>query len=188
MNMKFAAIAAAGTLALAAAAPQAAAADNGFYLGLGVTQTDQKITVDGFDGSETFDDNAFKFIAGFRPLDWLAVEANYIDLGSIDIDDGVDEVSIDSKALTASVLLLKEFKVIDLYARVGLAKWDSDFSVTGLGSVSEDGWEPTYGVGVGAHFGSLGLRAEWERFEADALEDINTDFDTISLSFTYTFL
>ena len=32
-------------------------------------------------GSESLDDNSFKIIAGFRPLNWLAVEANYIDLG-----------------------------------------------------------------------------------------------------------
>lgn len=188
MNMKFAAVAAVGTLALAALSPQASAADNGFYLGLGLTQTDQKISVDGFSGSETFDDNAYKFIAGFRPLDWLAIEANYIDLGSIDFDDGVDQLTIDSKALTASVLFIKEFQVVDVFAKAGLAQWDSEFSVSGLGSISEDGWEPTYGVGIGAHFGSLGLRAEWERFETKALDDLNTDFDTISLSFTYTFL
>lgn len=189
MNMKFAAIAALGTLSLAALAPQAAAADNGFYIGAGVTQTDQKVTVDDFDGSETFDDNAFKFIVGWRPLDWLAIEANYNDLGSIEFDDGESGVEIESKSLSASVLLIKEFKVIDLFAKVGFAKWDSDFSVTELGSVSDDGFEPAYGVGIGAHFGSLGLRAEWERFETESLDDqINIDFDTISLSFTYTFL
>ena len=40
MNMKFAALASLGTLALLAAAPRAQAADNGFYLGAGVTRTD----------------------------------------------------------------------------------------------------------------------------------------------------
>jgi OOP family OmpA-OmpF porin len=188
MNMKFAAIAALGTLSLAAVAPQAAAADNGFYLGVGLTQTDYSVSLEDFDGEESFDDNSFKLIAGFRPLDWLAVEANYIDLGSIDFDDG-SGVSIDSTAITASALLIKEFQVIDLFARVGIAKWDSDFNLEDVGSVSDDGWEPTYGVGVGAHFGSVGLRAEWERFSTESLDDaVDTDIDTISLSFTYTFL
>ena len=40
MNTKFAAIAALGALSLAAIAPQAAAADNGFYLGAGITKTE----------------------------------------------------------------------------------------------------------------------------------------------------
>ena len=183
MNMKFAAGAVLGTLSLAAMAPHAAAADNGFYLGAGLTNTEFDIE------DVSGDDNGFKLIAGFRPLDWLAVEANYVDLGSIEFSDGVDDFSIESKALTASLLLIKEFKVIDLFAKVGVAKWDTDFSIEDLGSTSDDGFEPTYGVGVGAHFGSLGVRAEWERFETEALDDqINTDFDTISVSFTYTFL
>jgi hypothetical protein len=182
MNMKFAAIAALGALSLAAMAPQAAAADNGFYLGAGLTQTE--FDFDDF-GSEGLDDNSFKLIAGFRPLDWLAVEANYIDLGGESFeDDTIGNVSVDTSAITVSALAIAEFSVIDLYARLGFANWkidvDSDF-----GGGSDDGWEPTYGVGIGAHFGSIGLRAEYETFSAD---DLDADIDTLSLSFTYTFL
>jgi hypothetical protein len=85
MNMKFAATTVLGLLSLAALAPTAAAADNGFYLGAGITDT--KFDVDDV-GSGSLDDNSFKVIAGFRPLDWLAFEANYLDLGS-DSDSGV---------------------------------------------------------------------------------------------------
>ena len=63
MNTKFALVAALGALSLAAMAPQAAAADNGFYLGAGITQSE-------FDagnlGSDSLDDNSYKIIAGFR--------------------------------------------------------------------------------------------------------------------------
>ena len=180
MNMKFAAIAALGSLSLAAVAPQAAAADNGFYLGAGITQTE--FDIDGF-GSDGLDDNSFKLIAGFRPLDWLAVEANYIDLGGESADDpDFGEISVDTRALTVSALAIAEVGVIDLFARVGFANWNIDVE-TDFGDASDDGWEPTYGVGVGAHFGSLGVRAEYETFSAD-----DVDIDTLSLSFTYTFL
>jgi hypothetical protein len=180
MNMKFAAIAALGTLSLAAMAPQATAADNGFYIGAGITQTE--FDFDDF-GSGGLDDNSFKLIVGFRPLDWLAIEANYIDLGGESFDDPtLGDVSVDTTALTVSGLAIAEVGVIDLYARLGFANWkvvvDTDF-----GGGSDDGWEPTYGVGVGAHFGSLGVRAEYETFDAD-----DTGVDTLSLSFTYTFL
>jgi OmpA-OmpF porin, OOP family len=181
MNMKFAAIAALGTLSLAAVAPQAAAADNGFYLGAGITQTE--FDIDDI-GSGELDDNSYKLIVGFRPLDWLAVEANYIDLGGE--DDG--ETSLDATATTVSALALAEVGVIDLYARVGLANWNVDIAVDGLGSADDDGWEPTYGVGVGAHFGSLGVRAEYEMFKADLFDELDADVNTLSLSFTYTFL
>ena len=98
MNMKFAAAAALGLLSCAAMAPQAAAADNGFYLGAGLTQTNFDISFD-FEGESVSgdeDDNGFKVIAGFRPLDWFAVEANYLDLGGIS-EDGLE---IDTSALT----------------------------------------------------------------------------------------
>jgi OOP family OmpA-OmpF porin len=172
---------------LLACSATAGAADNGIYLGASLGRSDVNVDVGLLEVDDT--DNGFKIIAGIRPLDWFAVEANYIDLGSIDLSDDGDDVSIDSKAITASVLLIKEFKVVDLFAKLGFAKWDSDFSVSEVGSTSDDGFEPTYGVGVGAHFGSLGLRAEWERFETSSLDDqLDIDFDTISLSFTYTFL
>ncbi len=182
MNMKFAAVAALGALSLAAIAPQAAAADNGFYIGAGITQTE--FDIDDI-GSGELDDNAFKVIVGFRPLNWLAVEANYIDLGGID-EDGVD---LDTSAISVSALAIAEFAVIDLYARLGMVNWQADASVSGLGSIDDDGWEPTYGVGIGAHFGSLGVRAEYEMFSADIFDGaLDSDISTISLSVTYTFL
>jgi opacity protein-like surface antigen len=186
MNMKFAALASLGTLALIAAAPRAQAADNGFYLGAGVTKTEFNIDDDGF-GADELDDNSFKVIAGFRPLDWLAVEANYIDLGSSE-EDGVE---LSTNAITVSGLAIAEFGVVDVYARLGVARvsaeidfGDSDFDE------SDDGWEPTYGIGVGVHFGSLGVRAEYERFNTELFDiaELDTDVDTLSLSFTYTFL
>jgi len=179
MNMKFAALALLGTSSLFALAPKALAADNGFYLGAGVTQT--KFDAKDLDTDIKLDDNSFKVIAGIRPLDWLAIEANYIDLGS----DSSSGTSIDSNALTLSALLIKEFAVIDLYARAGVARWNVDTSLGGGLNTSDDGNEFTYGAGVGAHFGSLGVRAEYERFR---LGDFNTDVNTLSLSFTYTFL
>lgn len=188
MNMKFATLAALGAFAFVAAAPSAQAADNGFYLGAGITRTDFKLSVDDFDDSETLDDSSFKLIAGFRPLDWLAFEANYIDLGKAEFTDG-SGVSIDTTALTASALFLAEIGIVDLYARAGVVKWDSDFRVAGAASVSDDGFEPTFGVGVGLHFGSIGARLEYEMFDTEALDDfVNNDIRTLSLSVTYTFL
>ena len=176
MNTKFAAVAALSALALAAIAPQAAAADNGIYIGAGITKSEFDV---GF-ASDSLDDNSFKVIAGYRALDWLAVEANYIDLGSE--SEGGD--SLDAQAFTVSGLLIAEFAVIDLYARLGMANWKLDAESGGF-SASDDGWEPTYGVGIGAHFGSFGIRAEYEQFE---VSDFDFDVNTVSLSFTYTFL
>jgi hypothetical protein len=182
MNMKFAAATVLGLLTLAALAPTASAADNGFYLGAGVTDT--KFDVDEI-GSGSLDDNSFKLIAGFRPLNWLAFEANYLDLGG----ESAGGASLDTSAITLSGLLLAEAGIVDFYARLGVAKWDADVSSSQLNfSDSDDGWEPTYGVGIGVHFGSVGVRAEYERFEAELFDELNADVSTVSLSVTYTFL
>jgi len=184
--MKSAALAAFATLALAAFGPQAMAADNGFYLGAGLSQATTKLSLSGL-GSDSVDDTGFKVIGGWRPLDWLAVEANYLDLGG-DSDQGT---KIDSHAITVSALLIAEIGIVDLYARGGMAQWNTKFTDAG-DSVSDDGWEPTYGVGVGLHFGSLGVRAEYEAFTAqpfsDALDGLDLDYSSISVSVTYTFL
>jgi Outer membrane protein beta-barrel domain len=177
MNTKFALLAALGALSLAAMAPQAAAADNGFYIGAGITSSEFDVG----NASDSLDDNSYKIIAGFRPLNWLALEGNYIDLGSSS-DGGA---SLDAQAFTVSGLFIAEFAVIDLYARLGMANWKLDASLSGLGRESDDGWEPTYGVGIGAHFGSIGVRAEYESFQVD---DFDFDVNTVSLSVTYTFL
>jgi len=186
MNMKSAALAAFATLALAAFGPQAMAADNGFYLGAGISQSTTKLGLSGF-GSDSVDDTGYKVIAGWRPLNWLAVEANYMDLGG----DSSDGTSIDSSAVTVTALLIAEIGIVDLYAKGGMAMWDTKFSDLG-DNISDDGWEPTYGVGVGLHFGSLGVRAEYEAFSttpfSDQIDGIDLDFSSITLSVTYTFL
>lgn len=187
MDMKFAAMAALGTLSLAAFAPQVEAADNGFYLGAGITQAKTEFEVEGL-GSDDFDDNGFKLIAGWRPLDFVAVEANYMDLGGME-EDGV---SVDSSAISVTGFLLAEVGIVDLFVKAGMVNWDFEFGEEDVGSVSDDGWEPIYGLGVGVHFGSIGVRAEYERFSAEPFDDLfdgfETDSDVISLSFTYTFL
>jgi hypothetical protein len=105
-------------------------------------------------------------------------------LGSASFEDpDFGTVELETKALTVSALAIAEIGVVDLYARLGMANWQAEIDIEDLGSVSDDGWEPTYGVGIGAHFGSLGLRAEFETFDADGLDN-----NTLSLSFTYTFL
>jgi len=190
MNMKFAAVAALGALSIAAFAPQAAAADNGFYIGAGITQTnfDIDLEADGEEVSDDADDNGYKLIVGYRPLDWFAVEANYADIGGLD-EDGAE---IESTVLSVNALLLAEVGIVDLYARLGYANLDTEISVSGVGSISDDNWEPIYGAGVGVHFGSLGVRAEYEFMSSGAFDDVfdrfDTDSGTLSLSVTYTFL
>ena len=87
MNMKFATLAVLGTFALIVAAPRRAGRRQRLLSRRRHHANRFRHRRLGGDGE--LDDSSFKVIAGFRPLDWLAFEANYIDLGSDD-DDGVE--------------------------------------------------------------------------------------------------
>jgi hypothetical protein len=163
----------------------APAADNGVYIGAGITQTN--VEIDEIDLDE--DDNGFKALVGFRPLDWLAVEANYVDFGQVSIGDpAIAEFEFEAKGIDAFVVGLLDFTVVDLFAKVGVVSWDADLTLRDTGGVideaSEDGTDLAYGVGVQARFGSLGARLEAERFD---IEDTDA-FDVYSLSVFWTFL
>src|SRR3954462_8100575 len=67
------------TLAALALSASASAADNGFYLGASVGRSNVDIDRDVVRIDEN--DTAYKIIAGLRPLDWLGVEASYVNFG-----------------------------------------------------------------------------------------------------------
>jgi hypothetical protein len=168
-----------------AAGGVANAADNGFYLGAGVTQA--KVD-DIFNTNLKIDNTGYKIIAGFRPLDLLAVEANYIDLGDESRNLGLANGTADAKAFAAFGMLFLPIPIVDVYAKAGLARWKLDGRVNGgnttLFSTDDSGTEFAYGAGAQLQFGSLGARLEYESFDID-----NTDgAEIISLGVTYTFL
>jgi opacity protein-like surface antigen len=158
------------------------AADNGFYVGLGIGQSNVKVDSDafeeiGFDGKDT----AWKLIAGIRPLDWLAVEASYVDLGKPD-DGGVE---VDADGVSAFAVGFLPLGPVDVFAKAGLINYDASAALDGVGEVLDDkGTEFAYGAGVQFRFLSLSLRGEYEVFDIKDVDDV----DLLSLSVTYTFL
>ncbi|HMN43555.1 MAG TPA: outer membrane beta-barrel protein [Povalibacter sp.] len=153
----------------------ARAADNGFYLGAGVGQANVDVDAIGVDG----DDTGFKAIAGFRPLDFFAVELNYIDFGSVE-DRGA---KVDADAIAAFAVGFLPVGPVDLYAKAGLADSDASARIGALRADS-DGTDFAYGVGVQFRFLSLSARLEYEKFDLDDVDDLNL----LTLGLTYTFL
>jgi OOP family OmpA-OmpF porin len=183
--MKIRSIACAAALMALASFPSHAV-DNGIYLGAGVGQSGVEFDDDfqgtnlDFDASAT----AYKVIAGWRFLDWLSIEANYVDLGSGDDRVAGQLIETDIDGLSLSALGFLPIGPVDLFARVGAIDWSADLSAAGLGSVSDDGTDLTYGVGAQFRVWSLSLRAEYEVFD---ISDADT-VDMISASVTWTFL
>jgi hypothetical protein len=163
------------------------AADNGIYLGASVGQSSVQYD-DSFEGTNlNFDASAtgLKAIAGWRFLDWLAVEGNYVDLGSGDDNVLGEKVKSDVNGVSLSAVGFLPVGPVDLFARVGAINWNADLEAPGLGiRGSDDGTDLTYGIGAQFRVWSLSVRGEYERFD---ISDADT-VDLISIGVTWTFL
>jgi len=165
--------------ALALTSLPAVAADNGIYLGASVGQSGIEIDDFGYDADST----GYKLIAGWRFIDWLAVEANYLDFGSGDDTVFGDKIETEADGISLSAVGFLPVGPVDLFARVGAVDWSADISSPGLDNGSDDGTDFTYGVGAQFRVWSLSFRAEYEMFD---IED--ADIDMISVGVTWTFL
>ncbi|HEV8331794.1 MAG TPA: porin family protein [Steroidobacteraceae bacterium] len=161
----------------------AVAADNGFYLGASVGQANLKIddlTNNTFENDDfDADDMAFKLIAGIRPLDWLGVEAAYVNFGEPEDTVLGQKLKADGDGISAFAVGFLATGPVDLFAKVGLISWDSKIS----GSFDDDGTDLAYGAGAQFRVLGLSIRAEYEKFD---ISDV--DLDMISVGVTYTFL
>lgn len=166
------------TLGLAIA-PLAQAADNGIYIGAGYVQSDYGLDdpdLAGFDD----EDSGFKLIAGWRPIDNFGVEVNYIDHGDALVPP---DTRLGAETISGFAVGYIALPVVDLFAKAGATSWKVD-AVTGGADIDEDDLDFAWGVGIQARIWSLGARLEYEQFPIVDDEKL----DTISLSFTYTFL
>jgi hypothetical protein len=172
----------------------AQAADNGIYVGGGVSRTSIDTSSDFVESVPDFslddDDNGFKVIVGMRPLDWLGIEANYVDFGNIEVTStgvSVPDGSFELTGFDAFAVGFLSAPFVDIFGKVGVIRWDSD-SAASVGGVdfssSESGTDLAYGAGIQARLGSLGARLEYERFEVDRTDEVAM----VTLGLTYTFL
>jgi hypothetical protein len=160
------------------------AADNGFYLGGSLGQSSIQLTEQAlkFDGTDT----AWKLIAGLRPLDWLGVEANYVDFGSPDDSVGGNRIKSEGTGISAFAVGFLPVGPVDVMAKAGLVKWDASLSAPALPGVSLDdsGTDLAYGAGVQFRLLSLSIRGEYEVFKIEELDDVKL----FSIGLTWTFL
>lgn len=165
--------------ALLLASTATMAADNGIYLGASIG--DANIDIDQGLAQVDSDDTGWKFIAGIRPLDWFAVEASYVNFG--EPEDG--PLAANADGISAFGVFFLPVGPVDVFAKGGLISFDTSIEVDGLGDIyREDGTDLAYGVGVQFRLLSLAVRAEYEKFDIDDVEDANM----LSIGVTYTFL
>jgi OOP family OmpA-OmpF porin len=158
----------------------AVAADNGFYLGASVGQTQLEIDELGEDvESADFsgDDMAYKVFAGFRFITFLGLEGAYRDFGAP--EDEVAEldgtVTADLTGYDVAAVGYLPLGIADIFAKAGMIAWDADLSLDAGGSsvsVSDDGEDPFYGLGFQLRFKSFAVRAEVEYFDVEDVDGL----------------
>jgi len=166
-------------------------ADNGVYVGAGITQS-RIDEVGGDFGVGSLDDfrirdNMWKLIAGARLLSFLGAEANYMDLGSERRTAGSASFRGDAKAWAAYVIGYIPVPFVDLYGKIGAARTTLDARLDSpLASARFDDSSTNfaYGAGVQLKLGSLAARLEYERFDVDHSDGVKL----LTLGATYTFL
>ena len=152
--------------------PVAAIADSGFYIGAaaGGATTDVEFGDVGIPdfptGEFDEDDTGFKAFAGYMfdlPVIDLGIEAGYVDFGAPEIDTNFETIEIDPTGINVWGIASIEAGPIDLFAKLGYIFWDVEASGFGE-TVSEDGSDLGYGVGLGFDIGALTIRAELEAY------------------------
>ena len=177
-------------LVLALVGTAAQAADNGVYVGAGVSQVKLDNVGKDFNSGNLndfkLDDTSWKLIGGFRPIDNFAAELNYFDLGKEKRTVGGQPFSADGKAYAAFGVGFIPIGPMDLFGKAGLVRWESNATAGGpLGfRFNDKGTEFGWGAGVQARLGSLGGRLEYEHFDVDHTDGV----EALSLSVFWTFL
>jgi hypothetical protein len=137
--------------------PALAADTTGFYVGGDVGNSTEHFYDSTF--GVNADDTGYKVAAGIRPLSVLAAEVNYVSFGRASA--GINYA--DTDGVSVSALAFLPIPVVDVYGRVGFMNWRTDAHSPQF-EFHRDGSDVTYGAGAGAHWGSLGARLEYERY------------------------
>jgi len=152
--------------ALLVVAGSAAHGADGVYVGAGVGKSNLD---DLFGSGFSLDSNnaSWKVIAGYRPIEWLAVEANYMDFGSERRNFGLGTASANAKAFGAYGVAFLPIPFFDVFAKAGLARWQLEGNMAGGGQLfafNDRGTEFAYGAGSQVNFGAFAARFEYDGF------------------------
>ena len=157
----------------------------GFYLGAGIGNTFYSSEVqDAVNQAQEISENstAWKIFAGYHLGDFIGIEGGYRSFGTISSD--ISNTTYESKTAGWDVeaLGLYQISIIDLFGKAGAMFSSTDESVSGE-STDDTSTNFLWGLGVGAHFGPVGARLEWESIVVDG----PTNLSMVSLSGTFGF-
>ncbi len=159
-----------------------AGGDSGFYVGGSVGQS----AVDVKFNNASLDDNntGYKIIGGYNfgivPLIDLAVEADYRDFGTF--EDKQSGIKSGITAFDFFALGGFNFGPVGLFGKVGYCSGEIDGLEKQQDFKSSDSYS-AFGLGAKFQLASISLRAEYEMFDLDDVEDLSM----VSVGATITF-
>lgn len=162
---------------------QQQSSDGTIYLGASVGATELQESCDTAHCVEG--DQAWKLYAGYQMNHELSLEGGYVHLGQFQQD--ANQMS-EIKGIEASLVAhMPVHEQIDLFAKAGVFKWESDI-VHFHDKYHRDDLDPMLGVGVDYHLSdNVNLRGEWDSYRSIALDENGTSSDISLLSAGLTF-
>ena len=136
------------------------------YVGAGVSQT-RLSNLFGSGNSLDLNNTAWKALVGVRPLPFVGVEANYMDLGSKSRSFGFTDFHANAHAFSAFAVgfLPLPLPFVDVFGKAGAARWSLNTrDNSSLFALDDHGTDFAWGGGAQARFGALGVRLEYEQF------------------------
>lgn len=158
-----------------------AGSDSGIYIGGSMGQASLYTGNTSFDIDE--DASGYKVILGYNfglvPTIDLAIEADYRDFGSFDnsANDSADLTSYDVYGLAGI-----NFGPVGVFGKLGFSNTDIDSVIDDV-SQSDSDSSNTYGLGAKIGLGSLAVRAEYEVFDIDGVDDVSMTSLGVILTF-----
>ncbi len=196
MRLTIALFAALGLLSSAAFAGE----ESGLYVGAGVGQANMQIDSfdlgDGLSYKFDSDDTVFKVFGGWRFNKYIAVELDYVDLGSMsdtlkyDTGEGVVDVDTDIEVSGFAPYLVGTLPIgiFEVSAKLGYVFYDVDGKVSSdffgeNDSFSDSDEDLAYGIGFGVTlFDHLNTKLEYEVIDVS-----DVDLDAIWLTGAWRF-
>lgn len=159
-----------------------AGSDSGVYIGGSMGQASLDTGDPDFNINE--DASGYKIILGYNfglvPTIDLAIEADYRDFGSFENNN----FNIRSDLKSFDVYGLAGFNLgpIGVFGKLGYIDTDVDTAIGDL-NVSTSDTSTSYGLGAKIGLGSLAVRAEYEVFDIEGIDDMSMTSLGVTLTF-----
>jgi len=149
----------------------------GLYAGGSIGPSSERFRADAY--SLRAQNTGYQAALGFRPINLFAAELDYVNFGRA--YGGVNYADTDGVGVSALGFL--PIPLVDVFGRVGVTNLRTDVS-SPYQSFHRSGADLSYGIGAGMHWGSLGARVEYQRFDLS----IASTMSLTSVGITWTFL